>query len=213
MLAMICLGACVGAPPQATVGVVDIFATSAAYPWLAAAFDCGPPSTRLRVSTPDVAEITLRLGAPDGLALPAFQIGLDDLLVVVQPQAGVGTLSSDEAIAIFSGEITNWKDLGGSDLAVQVWTFSPTEDVQLVFDRAVMHGRPVSSRARLAVTAQAMSDSVGAVSGSVGLLPRRWKTGNTREALVVSSVPVLAIVRADPQGSVRQLIGCLQSGH
>ena len=81
----------------------------------------------------------------------------------------------------------------------------------MYFDRAVMDGRPVTSLARLAVSAQAMSDAVGATPGAVGFLPRRWKTGNTREALQLPSLPVLAITRTEPTGIAKQLLGCVQS--
>jgi hypothetical protein len=55
-----------------------------------------------------------------------------------------------------------------------------------------------------------MSDSVGAVPGSIGLLPRKWKAGNTREALIVSSVPVLALVQQVPEGALAELLACMQ---
>ena len=106
----------------------------------------------------------------------------------------------EQVEALFAGQLNNWRDVGGADHAVQVWTYAPTVDIQAFFDRTVLHGRPVSSLARLAVSAQDMSDSVGSIPGSVGLLPRRWKAGNTREALVVAAVPVLALTRAVSAG-------------
>jgi hypothetical protein len=56
-----------------------------------------------------------------------------------------------------------------------------------------------------------MSDSVGEVQGSIGLLPRRWKAGNTSEVLFVASVPVLALVHAAPQGELADLLACMQA--
>jgi hypothetical protein len=93
-----------------------------------------------------------------------------------------------------------------------VWTFSLGEDAQDIFDQSIMHGQPVTSLARLAVSAQVMSDSVGATPGSIGFLPRRWKAGNTREALVVATVPVLVIANNPPAGPILDLLTCLQSG-
>jgi hypothetical protein len=101
--------------------------------------------------------------------------------------------------------------VGGSDLPVEVWAFDPTVDLQLELDRAVLHGRPVSSLARLAAGSQQMSDSVGAVPGAIGLLSRRWKAGNTNEALVFSTVPVLAITSQQPSGALARLIECMQA--
>ncbi len=163
------------------------------------------------MSDPASAELTLRLGEPSPLASPAFQVGTEDILIVNHPQAGVGPLTLDKVQQLFSGRVTNWKQVGGNDVPVLVWTFSSDEDIQQLFQRLVMNGQPVTSLARLAVSSQAMSDSVGNNPGSIGYLPRRWKAGNTREALKAATVPVLLIARSDPQGPVRQLISCLQA--
>jgi phosphate transport system substrate-binding protein len=163
------------------------------------------------LSDPASAELTMRLGEPLPLLTPAYQVGSDDLLIVNHPQVGVGALTLEQVQGLFSGRITNWKDVGGNDIPVQAWTFAAGEDIQQLFDRLVMQGQPVTTQARLAASAQGMSDSVGSVLGSLGYLPRRWKAGNTREALKVAAVPVLLVARADPQGPVRQLIACLQS--
>jgi hypothetical protein len=202
-----CLPSASGNTPQ----VIDVYATSAAYPWLSDVYDCSPGSVAIRLADPGSAEVTLRLGEPSPLLRAAYQVGKDDLLVVIYPQNGVGSLTVEQVRLLFAGQITNWKDVGGADLPVQVWVYSPAVDVQFIFDESFMGGRPVTSLARLAVSAQYMSDSIGAVPGSIGILPRRWKTGNTREALVVTYLPVLAVVRDKPEGILRDLISCLQT--
>jgi ABC-type phosphate transport system substrate-binding protein len=141
----------------------------------------------------------------------AYQIGTEEILVVVQPQTRVESLTLDQVRRLFSGQITKWTDLGGADIGVQVWTFAPPEDIAEVFDRNVMLGEPITSLARLAVSAQAMSDSVGSTPGSIGFLPRRLKASNTAEALVAASVPVLAMTSSEPRGPVRDMLSCLQS--
>ncbi|MGZ6316798.1 MAG: hypothetical protein ACXWNQ_06010, partial [Anaerolineales bacterium] len=118
----------------------------------------------------------------------------------------------EQVRGLFSGQISNWKDTGGSDLPVQVWSFAQDEDIQQIFDQTAMNGQPITSLARLAVSAQAMSDSVGSTAGSIGFLPRRWKSGNTREAFKLATVPVLVVSRTQPQGAVKDLISCLQAG-
>jgi hypothetical protein len=204
--------ACVPATPAITPQLLNIYSTSAAHPWLSDAYHCAPTALVLNVSDPASAQLTLRLGEPAHLTTPAYQIGQDDILVIIHPQVGVSSVTTEQARQIFSGQVTNWKELGGNDLPVQVWTFSPGEDVQDVFDQSIMHGQPVTSLARLAVSAQAMSDSVGAAPGSIGFLPRRWKAGNTREALIVATVPVLVIANNPPAGPILDLLTCLQSG-
>ncbi|HSR21029.1 MAG TPA: substrate-binding domain-containing protein [Anaerolineales bacterium] len=188
-----------------------VYSTSAARPWVAKAYDCSPAGTALVLAGAGDADIIIRLTEPKPLAVPAFQIGEDDLLVVTHPQVAVGALSVAQVQSIFAGEVENWSDLGGADQPVQVWSFAPSVDIQWYFDRMVLGGRPVSSWARLAVSAQHMSDAVGEIPGSIGLLPRRWKAGNTREVLRISSVPVLALTPKPPGRAAAELIACMQA--
>jgi hypothetical protein len=188
-----------------------VSATSAAGPWLRNAYDCSPEGTAVVVAAPDDAELVLRLTEPRPLVGDAYQVGSDDLLVVTHPQVAVGPLAPRQVESLFAGQVHNWRELGGADLDVKVWTYAPTVDIQGFFELTILGGRPVSSRAQLAVSAQDMSDSVGSTPGSVGLLPRRWKTGNTSEVLSLAEVPVLAITHETPQGALAALIACMQS--
>ncbi len=208
---MILGSACAPVPKPATSQPVKVFASSAAYPWLDEAYRCTSPSMVIDLAPPDDAQVRLAFGEPEQLASPAFQVGTDDLLVVVQPQTAVGNLSLDQVRQVFSGEVARWTDVGGADLPIQVWTYAQDEDIQQLFSHLIMQGQPVASFARLAVSAQAMSDSVGSNPGSVGFLPRRWKTGNTNPVLTIPSVPILAVTASPPQGPLRDLIACMQS--
>ncbi len=203
--------ACAAMPPQSAPQVLRIYATSAAYPWLDEAYSCAPASATIAISPPDLAQLRLRFGEPENLTSPAFQVGSDDLLVVVQPQTAVGPLTLAQVRLVFSGQAVRWSDVGGADVPVQVWTYAPDEDIQGLFEHLVMQSQPIVSLARLAVSPQAMSDAVGATPGSVGFLPRRWKAGNTEAVFSLPGLPVLAQATSTPGGPLRDLIACLQS--
>ena len=47
-------------------------------------------------------------------------VALDGVAIVVNPANGVEDLSVDQIAQIFTGEITNWKELGGEDLEIAV---------------------------------------------------------------------------------------------
>jgi hypothetical protein len=55
-----------------------------------------------------------------------------------------------------------------------------------------------------------MSDRLVNEANTVGILPRHWKAGDTRQVFTVATVPVLAITDSEPEGVIKQLIGCLQ---
>ena len=128
---------------------LTVHATSAVYPWLETAYDCTPSDAAIVLSDDPQADLLIRLGEPGQLVTPAYRIGTEEVMIVTHPEVGVGALTASEVDALFAGQARNWSDVGGADLAVEVWAYGPTADLQLVLDRAILQGRPVSSLARL----------------------------------------------------------------
>lgn len=199
-----------GAAP--TPQVITVYASPAAQPWQTDLFTCAADlSLSIELNdTPTSADIQLRLGEPPDLDMPAYQVGSDDILVVIHPETGISTLTLEQVRNIFTGRVRNWSEVGGNDIPIEVWAFSSTEDIEEIFEQAVLDGLRIMPQANLAVTAQAMSDAVGTTPGAIGILNRRWKAGNTREAFLITSVPVLAISRTEESGVIKDLLACLQ---
>jgi hypothetical protein len=204
------LTACAPAAGTATPQLVKAYVTSAASSRLGDLYNCSAPSAAISLSDAGSADITLRLGPPDPLSSPAYQIGTEDVLVIVQSQNSISSLTVDQVHAIFLGQVTDWKDIGGSDAPIQVWTYAQGEDVQQIFEQDVMNSQTVTSLARLAVSAQDMLNSVAQDPNAIGFLPADWVKGNVKNIYKVAPVPLLAITRSEPQGALRELIACLQ---
>jgi hypothetical protein len=181
---------------------VDVYAVSAAEPWLDELFDCAADSSILLNISADAPDITLRVGEPDALTSPAYQIDTEEILVVTHRESPLQTLTLSQVRDLFAGR---------GDPSVQVWVYASGEDVARAFDQLVMQGRSVTSFARLAVSPRHMSEVLNADADAVGILPRHGMAGNVREIFSAGTVPVLAITKSEPQGAVGQLIGCLQS--
>jgi ABC-type phosphate transport system substrate-binding protein len=207
------LAACATPTPQPTPQLINVYVTDAAYPWVSGLYDCAATFAAINLVDPASADLTLRLGEPDHLITPAYQISAEDLLVIANPQSGVDSLTLDQIRSLFLGQATNWKEVGGNDIPVQVWTFSSYEDVQGIFSKVVMNGQPVTSLARLATSAQVMQGAIDAIPGSIGILPRRLLEGNAKSIFMAAKVPVLAITKSEPEGATRDLISCLQGNH
>jgi hypothetical protein len=196
------LFSCSTSTPSATPQVVTVYSTSAAQPWLEPLYMCAESKAVIsRVDNPSSADIFLRVGEPEFLTSFAYQIDTEEILIVTHRQSPVQNLTLEGVRALFAGQ---------GDLSVQVWVYASGEDVQEVFDQVVMSGRSETPSARLAVNPQQMSDTLVNESNTVGILPRRWKVGDVREVFTVANVPVLAMTNSEPQGVVKELIGCLQ---
>ncbi|MBL8077572.1 MAG: hypothetical protein JNM55_06400 [Anaerolineales bacterium] len=189
-----------GAPTSPASTVVTVRATAAAQPWLTELFSCANERSVILNVTSISPEVDLRVGEPEVLTDPAFQIDEEELLIVTNRQSPVQNLTLEEAQALFAGK---------GDPSTQVWAYASDTDVQMLFGQLVMNGRSVSSLTRLAAGPQEMSDLLNSESNAVGILPRHWKAGDVREVYSAGKVPVLAIVRGEATETIRSLMTCL----
>lgn len=180
---------------------VIAYSTSSAQPWMNDLFACANEQVVTVNISADAPDISLRIGEIDSQSLPAYQIDKEEILIVASRESSVQNLSIEEAQALFAGE---------GDPSVQVWVYSSELDVQRLFEQVVMQGRGVSPTARVAANPQEMSDVLNSQTNAVGILPKHWKAGSSREVYSVGEFPVLALVKEEPQGPVRGLISCLQ---
>lgn len=196
------IAACTPTPTAAPVSQADVYASASAAPWLVEAFACASDSNLVLnvVHDPAQADLVLRIGEPAALSTPAFQIDTEEILVVTHRESPLQNMTLEQVQSLFMN----------GDPSVQVWVYASSEDVQRVFDQAVMAGRPVTSFAWLASSPQEMSDVLNTQSNAVGILPRRWLAGSPRFIYSVGTVPVLAVTPSEPQGVLKSLVACLQ---
>lgn len=197
------IAACAPVSPSLPVPeIIGVYTTPSTQPWLAEVFACAPPGTAVRVvSSPAQADISLRLGEPEILASPAFQVDTEEILVVTHRQSPAQNMSLEDVRALFAGQ---------GDPSIQVWVYAAGEDVQEVFEQVVMQGRSVTSLARLATGPQDMSDALNNQPGALGILTRRWKAGDSRFVYTIPDVPVLALAQEEPVNDIKALVACLQ---
>ena len=214
---IILTASCTPAKPTATPETIRVQYSFATQPWLAYLNNCAGMNivaAELRAAEyqePLSADLVMRIGQPDNLTNPAWQIGSDDLLVIVNSQNPITKLTTAQVRGLFTGQIQNWKDVNGADVPMQVWVFPAGEDVQQIFDQTVLGGSPVTSMARLANNPDEMSQAVSKDANAIGIITRHWKTENTSDVFTAANnLPILAISLSEPQGTLAQILGCLQ---
>jgi len=218
LLALACflMTACNSSNPTTAAEPITVQFTSATLPWLADLYNCAGANV---VTTDQLAtefmnlesvDLVIRVGQPDNLTSPAFQIGSETIQVIVNFNNPVNTLTAEQVRGLFTGQLLNWQEINGSNSLVKVWVFSSGEDVQQIFDQTVMGGSPITSTARLAASPGEMAQAIASDVNAVGILTRSWNTGNVSEVYNVANVPVLALTLAEPQDVVQKLIACLQ---
>jgi phosphate transport system substrate-binding protein len=70
--------------------------------------------------------------------LKLVAIGKDSVAIVLHPSNTINELTLEQAARIFSGEITNWEDVGGTDAAIRVLTREEGSGTRETFEKYVM---------------------------------------------------------------------------
>ncbi|OIP99434.1 MAG: phosphate-binding protein [Syntrophobacteraceae bacterium CG2_30_61_12] len=102
--------------------------------------------------------------------LKLFQWALDGVAVVVHPKNPVKALGSDQVRAIFAGKVSNWKDLGGPDQAIHVFSREETSGTREVFWTLALSKGEVSQAADVVPSNGAMKTAVAGDPAAVGYM-------------------------------------------
>jgi hypothetical protein len=214
---LILLVSCAPSAPTPISAPLTVQYSFATIPWLKSLYNCaGNQPVSAELCTADLqdirtADLVMRISSSVDLPAAYFQIGTDDLLVIVNNQNPINKLTADQVRSLFTGRIQTWKPVNGNVAPVQVWVFPVAEDVQQVFEYSILNDSPVTSLARLASTPEGMTQAVSNDVNAIGIITRRWKTENTSEVFTAaSSLPVLAITKSDLHGGLSQILACLQ---
>ncbi|WP_224983144.1 substrate-binding domain-containing protein [Geomonas agri] len=150
--------------------------------------------------------------AKDGVILDpsqfvSTQVGDNELVVIANRDSEVSHLSKKQLKGIFTGKISNWKVVGGKDMAVTVVWGKETEAQNVQFTRLALDGEPVTATRHAATTYRNIAETVVALPGSVGVVSHEMSTAATRtiETIAIAS-PIYAITRGNPSPKVQSVI-------
>jgi phosphate transport system substrate-binding protein len=140
-------------------------------------------------------------------------VGLNDTLVFVHKQNFVKQLSKQQLKDIFTGKITNWKELGGNDIPVEVIWGTKTPGQNALFTEKVLDGDAVTS---LAIPADDYADvrlQISSRPGAIGIDPKGFVAGMIR---IVKDTPrvsknVFAITKRNSSPKIYELLAYVKS--
>lgn len=97
-----------------------------------------------------------------------YKVAMDGLSVYVNAENPVGELNLDQLEAIFTGKIRNWKDLGGSDAPIVVYSRENSSGTYEFFKEHVLKGKDFSAGAQTMPGTAAVLQAVAKDKGGIG---------------------------------------------
>ena len=78
-----------------------------------------------------------------GVELEMRPIGVDALVFLTGEENPVDGLTQQQAVGIYTGEITNWREVGGADAEIIAYQRNKTAGSQVMMENVVMDGEPM----------------------------------------------------------------------
>lgn len=103
-----------------------------------------------------------------GKAYKEVIIAYDALAVIVHPSNKVSQLTREQIEGIYTGKITNWKEVGGADLKIVVYSRETSSGTYEFFKEHVLDKKNFSPSALLMPATGAIVQSISQTKGAIG---------------------------------------------
>ncbi len=97
-----------------------------------------------------------------------FPIAIDVIVIVVHPGVAVDDLSAEQVRGIFTGEITNWSEVGGADKPILLVVRDRASGTREMFDKEALDDEEVVSSAIESNSNGIVRETVAATPNSIG---------------------------------------------
>ncbi len=128
----------------------------------------------IAMSSRNIKDKEIVLAQKKGTNPNEIKVALDGLAVVVHPANPVGSLTIDQLAQIFTGKITNWKEVGGEDGKIVILSREVNSGTHVYFKEHVLRkGDPnakeeFAAGALLLSSSQAIADEVANNRSAIG---------------------------------------------
>jgi len=160
------------------------------------------------------ADVMLFWGDVDPQGLPAYQIGEDHIIVVVNPQLQLKDLSEAGLLSIYEGKVQDWSEMDGSlEGEIHGWIYPEHLGIRQAFETSLGGLESISPFLGIAPDVFAMIEAVSADPLAIGFLPASWPEHNLKTVTVTdwdeAVVPVVALTRMSEDEKLSAWLKCL----
>ncbi|MFA6217930.1 MAG: phosphate ABC transporter substrate-binding protein [Candidatus Omnitrophota bacterium] len=195
-------------------------------------------SCDIAMSSRNIKNKEIELANKKGVAPYEIKAALDGLAVVVNPQNPVSKLTLEQLSQIFTGKITNWKEVGGDDKKIVILSREVNSGTHVYFKEHVLRKGDSASKEEFAPSAlmlsssQAIADEIAQNPSAIGYygmgyISSKQKTiaiaKDTLAAYVTPTIenvitgaypisrPLFLYTNAEPKGALKKFIDFILS--
>lgn len=176
--------------------------------------------------TADIGTSSKSLKANESTGLTQYEIGLDGIAIIVNKNNSLSGLTTEQVKGIFTGNITNWNEVGGSDAGINVIVREEGSGTRDAIQEIVL-GKDASGNkvafekeAIIQSSTEAVQQAVAQDTNAIGFMSfsavkdtKALKIDNVEpsEATVMDGTykiqrPFLFLVKGEPTGSVKAFL-------
>jgi phosphate transport system substrate-binding protein len=102
--------------------------------------------------------------------LRSFAFAVDGVAVAVHANNPVSALTTQQAKGIFAGKVTNWKEVGGADAAINLYGREDGSGTRSTFWKLLLAKGPVADKTNVVPSNGAMKTALGNDANAIGYL-------------------------------------------
>jgi len=148
----------------------------------------------------------------DQTAYKPITIGKDRVIVIVHKDNPVVKLGKEQLTGIFTGNVSNWKDVGGKDAPILVVWGGLTQGTNAMFIKHIMAGANPTSESIGATTAEDIRQNVAANPEAIGIGPQSILDATVRSPETPEVArPITLISKGAPSAAVQKLLDFIKA--
>jgi phosphate transport system substrate-binding protein len=169
----------------------------------------------------DIGTSSKELKPAEKQGLNQYTIGKEGIVVAVNLENPVGNLTKSQIKDIFSGNITNWKEVGGPDAKINLVIREDGSGTRSAFESMVMNKTKVKSDAVVQTSTESIKVAVKQDPNAIGYISLAHMTPDVK-AITIDGVdpsvetvkdgsytlqtPFLFLTKGEPKGQVKEFI-------
>jgi len=185
----------------------------------------GGSSQGVKAAAGGIAQIgasSRKLKESEKASVKETQVAIDGIAIAIHPKnTKITNLTMDQVKGIFSGKITNWKEVGGDDVPINVVTREAGSGTRGAFEEIVMSDAKITDKAITQASNGAVRTTVAGDDKAIGYLSIGYLSADVKGIKVENveptvenikngsykvSRPFLYLTKGEPSGEAKAFI-------